>query len=374
MLRKLAIKRLTASDLTFFEWHFRNEPAGNQKAINLNANVFVQELYPSLPLIAQAASGRLAIDLFLYGPGLQGEYNLQRKIVKSGAYKNWRLDGEFIFNPADMPERFNPLKPGDLVILDFLGDLQPTSARAVFISKSIPEDKGLHALIEKALGERSMASWTVSELAELIERAAPPDAHPVNELVLDSALEDAALKGVQGTTRLLRRRSGRRLSRQDLKAALEKAEDTGWRGEGFVNAYLEKLRRENRISAFEWVSYENAIATNDFTVHVDGKNSLLIDAKSTGGDFDCPVHISASELLAMSESALRYDMYRVFEMGESNATIRIAEDLGPLAKEILKAFEGLPKGVTPDSVSVKPSTLTFSDGIQITLPDEPEEE
>ena len=40
MLKKLAVKRLTASDLTFFVWHFRNQPAGNQKAINLNADVF----------------------------------------------------------------------------------------------------------------------------------------------------------------------------------------------------------------------------------------------------------------------------------------------------------------------------------------------
>jgi len=47
MSRKLAVKRLTTSDLTFFEWHFKNRPAGKQKAINLNADVF-NELYPTL--------------------------------------------------------------------------------------------------------------------------------------------------------------------------------------------------------------------------------------------------------------------------------------------------------------------------------------
>ncbi|MGH9401494.1 MAG: hypothetical protein ACRD2P_05235, partial [Terriglobia bacterium] len=192
MLRKLAIKRLTKSDLTFFEWHVRNEPAGKQKAVNLNANVFVRRLYPSLPVIAEAKSGRLALDLFLYGPGLQGEYNLQRKIVKHGAYKNWRLNGEVIFNPEDSPNRFNSLKEGDFVIFDFLGDLLPTSARAVFISKSVPEDRRLHSLIETVLGRNSMAACIASELAGLIERAAPAEAHPVNELVLDAALEDAA--------------------------------------------------------------------------------------------------------------------------------------------------------------------------------------
>lgn len=39
MSTKIAVKKLTASDLTFFEWHFKNRNAGNQKAINLNRNV-----------------------------------------------------------------------------------------------------------------------------------------------------------------------------------------------------------------------------------------------------------------------------------------------------------------------------------------------
>jgi hypothetical protein len=92
MIRKLAIKRLTASDLTLFEWHFRNQAlGGNQKAINLNADVFIDKLYPGLPEIAAKTGGKIPLDLFIYGPGLEPEYNLQRKIVKFGTYKNWRL-------------------------------------------------------------------------------------------------------------------------------------------------------------------------------------------------------------------------------------------------------------------------------------------
>lgn len=279
-----------------------------------------------------------------------------------------------VFNPQDSPDRFNSLKPGDFVIFDFLGDLLPTSARAVFISKSIPEDEKLHAIFEEALGQKSMTAWTASKMAELIESVAAPDAHPINELLLDAALEDAALKGILGTTRLLRRKSGRKLSRQDLKAALGRADDTGWRGEAFVNAYLAKLKQDNEIHSFEWVSDENAIAPNDFSVDIDGKNFFLIDVKSTAGDFDCPIHISASELYAMQGDQQRYDLYRVYEMGESRATLRVAKDLGSFAKEILKYLAALPTGVTADSVSVKCSIFHFDDPIEITLPDEPEEE
>jgi len=42
MTTRLALKRLTDSDLTIFETLFRKLAAGNQKAINLNADVFIK--------------------------------------------------------------------------------------------------------------------------------------------------------------------------------------------------------------------------------------------------------------------------------------------------------------------------------------------
>ena len=44
MVDRIVLKRLTASDLTFFKSLFRTLSAGNQKAINLNADVFVEQL------------------------------------------------------------------------------------------------------------------------------------------------------------------------------------------------------------------------------------------------------------------------------------------------------------------------------------------
>ena len=48
MTSKLALKQLTASDLTLFEWQFRHLDVGGQKSINLNANVFVDQLFPAI--------------------------------------------------------------------------------------------------------------------------------------------------------------------------------------------------------------------------------------------------------------------------------------------------------------------------------------
>ena len=122
MPAKLAIKKLSASDLTFFEWHFRHNNAGNQKAINLNADIFIKELYPSLPDNPSINNkSRLPIDLYIYGPGSSPELNLQRKITKQVSYKNWRLNGEFVNDP-ESPERFKPLEKGDFVVFEFAGE------------------------------------------------------------------------------------------------------------------------------------------------------------------------------------------------------------------------------------------------------------
>lgn len=102
-----------------FEWQFRNKNAGNQKSINLNADVFIDRLYPSLQDTDVGRNGRVPLDLFLYGPGNARAWNLQRKIIKGGSYKNWRLNGEYIANPPDQPNRFDVLVPGDFVIFDF---------------------------------------------------------------------------------------------------------------------------------------------------------------------------------------------------------------------------------------------------------------
>ena len=143
MFDKAALKRLTRSDLTFFEWHFRNRNAGNQKSINLNADVFIDALYPSLPTITRGIGDKVPIDLYLYGPGKKLAYNVQRKIIKGSSYKNWRLDGEFVYNPEDDPKRFDSLSPGDLALMLFEGDPHPVALSLFLLSAGNPDDEPL---------------------------------------------------------------------------------------------------------------------------------------------------------------------------------------------------------------------------------------
>src|SRR5690242_9918868 len=203
MRRRIALKRLTASDLTLFEWHYRNRNAGNQKAINLNADVFVGDLFPSLPDIASEHEGRIPLDLKIYGPGLAPLHNLQRKIIKIASYKNWRLDGEMIGNPENEPARYDVLQADDLAIFEFEGLVVPDSAKMILISQNLKEDQQMHRALAPLVTNHSMVSVTVMQLREIALGLAGED-HPLYQLSLEAELEDAAENGLQGQIALRR--------------------------------------------------------------------------------------------------------------------------------------------------------------------------
>jgi hypothetical protein len=313
--------------------------------------------------------------LFIYGPGQWAALNVQRKIIKQGSYKNYRLDGEFI---RDNPERFRSLSPGDFVVFDFTGDLYPTSARAVFVAKSIAQDATLHNALNAIIGLRKMVVISSAQLAAAINTAGVPDSHPINELTLESALMDAAQEGLWGQQKLFRRRSGTRLSKEQLQKAREKAADIGRNGEEWVNLHLSRLRVAGNIAGFEWSSSENAVSPYDFRVTLNSGEIINIDAKATLGGFESRIHISLSELYQMKDGAERYDLYRVFNIGESSAQISIAEDARAFAEGVLRVLESMPEGATADSISVvlssPPADLNFGAPILIEQADDIAEE
>lgn len=370
MARRLAVKRLTASDLTLFKWHYEHRAAGHQKAINLNANVFVSEMFPSLPEVAEAEGGRLSLDLDIFGPGTAGLLNLQRKIIKGDSYKNWRLDGEFIANPIEDGGRFNPLAPGDFVVFDFEGAVVPKSARAVFIARAVADDADLHAALGRFLGSASMKSASARDLESVVSAASIDYKHPIHELLLGSALEDVALGGSEGIRTLTRRESGATMSRVELLRARASAEAAGERGEEFVNVYLLRERSHGRLTSSEWVSRKNAVAPYDFTVRQRDDIVELVDVKSTTGEFERSVHVSRAELETMAADSRPYRVYRVYEMDERHCMLRVSSPLNLWAQGVLDAMKAVPSGVSVDSVSVLVTSIAFGPPIAVSLPDD----
>ncbi len=366
---KLALKRLAASDLTLFEWHFRHRNAGNQKAINLNRNVFIDELYPALPEAAAEQEGRLPLNLTILGPNGAGAVNLQRKIIKFGSYKNWRLNGEFIYNPQNEPDRFNELRADDLALFEFSGRVAPTSARMVLLGAKYSSDVDLHKALVGRLGGAKMISLTQDELTRLIDEANAPLQHPIRLLAIDEIVEDAAQGGAAGLERLWTGVARQKLSSEALEKARRNAEDIGRLGEELVNAHLGSALAAGNIEELEWTSAENAVAPYDFKMREKGV-AVLLDVKSTAGDFGRSLHISMNEVRQMANGVDRYDIWRIYAINGSEAKARIAADIGHFGKSLLDALHLLPQGVTPDGFSVDPKRLPFGPEMVIRGPEE----
>ena len=180
MADRLALKQLTKSDLTFFESLFRSLNVGNQKSINLNADVFVQQFYPSLPsLIGSGAADRILVSLTVIGPAAAPPYVLSRAVTKRDAYKNWRLNGEFIWDPEDQPHRFDVLSANDLALIEFSGDPAPQNVSLLLLAQKSPIDAALHKSLAPMIpgGRKTMVQISRQELAAAA--IGVPSSHPV---------------------------------------------------------------------------------------------------------------------------------------------------------------------------------------------------
>lgn len=370
MAKRIAVKSLTDSDLTFFAWHFRNRPAGNQKAINLNKNPFVNVLFPSLPSIAAAQAGTLKVDLSIYGPGASGLHHLVRKVVKGGTYKNWRLNGEFIHNPDDEPARYNPLRAGDIAIMEFssVDGVTPRACRLFLLAAAVPEDRPVLERVQGLLGGRSMIAIERFRLETAITEVVP-GGHPLEELLLESALEEAAAGNEAAREELVRRRPTKVVQRAELLRAREAAERTGVLGEELVNGYLSTAPD---VEDYVWASEENAISPHDFVVLEGGLVKQKVEVKSTAGDFDRPFHISTAELRDAAGDA-PYLIYRVSEVSEEGGKLKVSRPINDLAVSLLRTLDGLPDGVVADGVSIEPRLLQFGPEILLSEPAEDDE-
>ena len=372
MLTKLALKRLTNSDLTFFAWHHKNRSVGNQKAINLNRNVLIDKLYPVLETIASERQDKLTVDLWIAGPAAAEPFNLQRKIVKGEGYKNWRLDGEFVHNPEDSPERFNILEEGDLALLGFGGELWPHSVTLLLVAKEAEEDRILFEGLDDIRGTSRMMVLEGDALGDMCKLRGVSPEHPVWLVVSDEDILEAAVGQAPSVSRLRKRPGYAKLSAEDLQTARHEAEKIGRLGEALVDSHLRERAEAGKITAYEWTSNINAISPYDFRVEKAGAWEKL-EIKTTAKDFGREFYISINELRDMANGAEEYSIGRVYQASEDGAKLRYARQLRDFGKSILDAFSDLPEGVMANSVTIRPDETMFGEEIELTWPVEDEE-
>jgi hypothetical protein len=368
---RIALKRLTASDLTFFEALFRTLDVGNQKSINLNADIFIERFYPNLPAQVTSIGDVINVTLTLLGPAGAGPYVLSRAITKRDAYKNWRLNGEFVYDPEGQAGRFNKMAAGDLAVFDFSGDPAPQKVSLLLISTNAPSDVPLHSSLNGLIpgGRRTMVEISRSQLATAA--ASTSAAHPVWTLAKDpaaeAALEDVALGGSEGAKKLAK--SPLPVSAATLAAAKASAEKNGRDGEALAWLHLKTLQETGKAADIQWASTINAVSPYDFSATIDG-SKRYIDAKSTNGDFGRPLHMSLAEV-TFAAQAERYDLWRIYDLNADGARMRIAQNIKATAQKIL-AGVSMPAGIKVDGVSIDPSALNWDSEVVIARPDDDE--
>jgi hypothetical protein len=170
-----------------------------------------------------------------------------------------------------------------------------------------------------------------------------------------------------GLRRLNSRRSGRSLSKGELATAIRRVEEIGEIGEEFIHSHLEELKAGAKIGEYLWVSQTNAVSPFDFWFE-EGNVRTLLDVKSTTGKFERIIHISIPELEQMRDAAGRYLLYRVYEINEATAKLRVSGDMRDFAAGILDLLSGLPDGVGSDGISVNPKILKFGPEIRLLPP------
>lgn len=364
---RFAVKRLSRSDLTFFEPQFRLQNAGNQKSINLNRNVFVDQLFPAFPEVLAGAGGQLPVRLLVDGPGVgHDRIDVRRKLVKGGSYKNYRLNGEFVRNPEDETDRFNSLAEGDIAVLAFDGAGAPDVIRLFVLSAAQAGD----VAVKNALSlSGSTTMWAIGryELASAVALA--PADHPLQDLLLDPAdgadLEAASEGDAAAAERLLSKSARRRITPEQLAAAQRRAEETGLDGERLIRGWFDEGRPG--VLGWTWIAAKNAISPWDFELNaVSG--DVRVEVKSTRGNHGTPFHISMAELIAAAEEA-PYHIYRVSGLDEEGGSLRVSEDVGAFARGLIGTLKALPAGVRADGFTIEPAMLTWSEAVVVAWPE-----
>lgn len=229
-MRKLALKKLKSTDLSFFSWYLREHPQAKQKAFNLDKRI-MRELFPAIvDLLEPLPSKKTLVDLILLGPGHRGPHSLARK-VKIDA-KNLRLNGEVVHGPADDPERYSGLRVGDFAVIEFIGGAVPEVVKVVLVAAGSSEDASLHAVLTRFLPKDtdSMTLLSEEQLDLAVTDAGPDQAHPIRDWTDQVALEEVGHGDVDAITRINRRRAGRGLTLEELRRSKEAAERIGEEG------------------------------------------------------------------------------------------------------------------------------------------------
>jgi hypothetical protein len=345
MADHFAIKRLTASDCTLFEAVYRTIGADRRMGIGLSVKLLAGRFYRKLAIAARETNNEVLLGLAIYGPDAKPAQCLTRMIVQRPLSDDWILTGESVRCPWDDPARYDNIRPGDLAVMAFTGIVKPTRMDLILLSPAATRDIPAIEALAPLVGDHTMIAVTPTQIRAAIHGAGIAESHPVRMAAADAdrdaAMEDAAMGGVKGPAWLARHRINWPVSISELSRNKRDVEATDREGKGVANLWLSAQVSNGHHRKYEWISEENAVTACDFEAYEVGGMRTRFTAKSTRGPFDNTIHLSLAEVI-MAASGIPYRIVRVFHLEDFRGKIRVSEDIGPFARELLavRAFSG----------------------------------
>lgn len=184
-MTQYAVKKLTRSDMMFFEHHFRGQQAGNQKSIKLDATVFAEQMFPYVRRTIAVQPLQFLVTLAIHGPGQwRSPDHKTRMITAASKYqKYWHLNGETVRDPEDDPTRYHALAAGDLAAFAFEESRfqpVPVSIAMVLLSQAEHADAQVLCDLMVFLAGRRMALLPAETLAAICEASSA--LHPIQSV------------------------------------------------------------------------------------------------------------------------------------------------------------------------------------------------
>lgn len=149
----------------------------------------------------------------------------------------------------------------------------------------------------------------------------------------------------------------------DISKARKTANATGLKGELLIDAYLQKLLCSGEIRGYTWMNRdEESFTPYDFQIINNDGETLYVDVKTTGYNFDNPVIFSSNEVKFIHDCPT-YRIYRVFE-NEGHYYLRICSNAREHFSKMHAMVEAFKKSsselmrVCEMTLSVKPSVQT----------------
>jgi hypothetical protein len=347
---KVAIKSLTASDLSLFKRHAER---ASQRAIALDGHVFVDDFYPGL----RESFEQVCVSLGVIGPGGNGPRQLSRRLQRLRGSRNWHLGGELIYDSDDEPARYSALAVGDYCVLAFEGAGRPTVVTLVLVS--VREDSRLHEAISNRFsftGADALVAVPEALVAELqsATKGAYAEVHPLEVLGYRDTVEDVLFgsrvpprKARQWSTHLLP------MSHTDLRRQLLAAEESGEWGEDLFGMWL--IATGHGAETIEWVARTQVRSVFDYEVlsaqWIEGAPHLFVIVKTTSGPVERPIHLSGAEL-RFAASVENCRIARLYGLGGGQPRLRILSGVMHVAQRVIAGLRHLPEGVSAESIQI----------------------